>query len=204
MKIIFVIPSLHPGGMERVMSMLLGSFKNLVPNGELHLVLYGIKRDVFYNIPDEVIVHRPSFEFDNSKRILHTLKTIFFLRSKLTALNADSILSFGERWNSVVLLSGLFKNWPIFVSDRCQPDLSLGWFQDILRNWLYPKAKGVIAQTYQAKTIFQDMYHQQNMPVIGNPVKQISEVTNVKRDKIVLCVGRLVRNKHHAELIDVF
>jgi len=204
MKFVFIIPSLHTGGMERVMSILLCQFKHLVPNAELHLVLFGIEPSIFYQIPETVIIHRPIFRFDNRRRTWHTLKTVLFLRNKLTSLNADAMLSFGERWNNIVLLSGLGRNWPIFVSDRCRPDLSLGRFQNLLRVWLYPKAKGVIAQTSQAKEIFLEMYCQSNMPVIGNPIKKVKFTTFERREKIILNVGRIIGTKHQAELIDIF
>lgn len=199
-----MIPSLHSGGMERVMAILLWQFSKMLPESEFHLVLYGLKRDVFYEIPDRVVIHRPVFEFDNHQRAWHTLKTLAFLRKKISLLNPDAILSFGERWNNLVLLAGLGKNWPIYVSDRCQPDLSLGRFQDALRKWLYPKANGVIAQTFQARTIFQEMYQQNNIPVIGNPVKQVALTNHVQREKIVLNVGRLIHTKHQRELIELF
>lgn len=204
MQIVFVIPSLHPGGMERVMSTLLFQFAKHYPEVKLHLVLYGRKREVFYDIPKTVTIHRPSFAFNNRVRFWHTLKTVWFLRKTIHQLQPDSILSFGERWNNLVLLAGLGKKWPIYVSDRCQPDKSLGRVQDVLRKWLYPKAYGVIGQTAQAKQIYQKLGLNDNLPVIGNPIPQGKPKHLEEREKIVLSVGRLIDSKHHAELIEVF
>ncbi|MFT7072184.1 MAG: glycosyltransferase involved in cell wall biosynthesis [Patiriisocius sp.] len=204
MKFAFIIPSLHPGGMEKVMSVLLQSFAQREEKTELHLILYGIKRDIFYDIPPSIVIHRPTFTFNNRWRLWHTLKSLIFLRQKVQSLKPDSILSFGERWNNMVLLAGLGANWPVYVSDRCQPDKSLGRVHDFLRNWLYPKTKGVIVQTEQAKKIYQKMYHNPNTQVIGNPIKQVGLINEEDREKIVLCVGRLIDSKHHAELIQLF
>lgn len=203
-NIVFVIPSLQPGGMERVMSILLWETRNQLPTASLHLVLYGINRDVFYEIPEQIKIHRPQFKFNNKRRTLDTLKTLWFLRKKISNLNPDAILSFGERWNNLVLLAGLGRKWPIYVSDRCQPDLSLGPIQDVLRKWLYPKAMGVIAQTSQAKAVYQQMYRQKNLYVIGNPIKQVNSLECAPREKIILNIGRLIDSKHHVELIHIF
>ena len=80
----FVIHSLQAGGMERVMSELLHFFA-ANDNYNIHLVLYGIKRDVFYEIPSNINMHLPPFTFDNSRRIQSTIKTHFFLRKKIQA-----------------------------------------------------------------------------------------------------------------------
>jgi GalNAc-alpha-(1->4)-GalNAc-alpha-(1->3)-diNAcBac-PP-undecaprenol alpha-1,4-N-acetyl-D-galactosaminyltransferase len=106
-KICFVIHSLQAGGMERVMSELVNYFA-ANEKYTVHLVLYGIKREVFYEVSKRVLIHRPSFEFDNSKRLFHTVKTIAFLRKTIRAINPISVLSFGETWNNMVLLS---LNW---------------------------------------------------------------------------------------------
>ena len=103
-KIAFLIPSLQPGGMERVMSELIDFF-NRKQNLELHLVLFGLSREVFYEISSSVIIHKPAFEFDNKKRFWHTIKTILFIRKTVKKINPTSIFSYGELWNNLVLLS---------------------------------------------------------------------------------------------------
>jgi GalNAc-alpha-(1->4)-GalNAc-alpha-(1->3)-diNAcBac-PP-undecaprenol alpha-1,4-N-acetyl-D-galactosaminyltransferase len=202
-KICFVIPSLHPGGMERVMSELINSFSKK-ENVEIHLILYGIKRDVFYKIPLNIFIHRPNFVFNNKKRIWSTIKTLFFLRKKIKQLNPSTILSFGELWNSFVLISLIGIKLPIFVSDRCQPDKSWGFVQDILSKLLYKNARGIIAQTNKAKDIYIKKYKHPNIKVIGNPIRKIENEAQLQKERIVLSVGRLITSKHHDELIKLF
>lgn len=202
-KLFLLIPSLQTGGMERVMSELSWYFCQH-PELEVHLVLYGIKRDIFYQIPKNLIVHIPDFVFDNRKRFWHALRTLFFLRSKIKKHRPDSILSFGEYWNSFVLLALFGLPYPIYVSDRCQPDKNLGYLHDRLRNWLYPKAAGVIAQTEKAKWIYDGMFNHHNIIVIGNPIREIPYKPNIIKENIVLSVGRLIQSKHHDELIKLF
>ncbi len=200
--ICFVIHSLQAGGMERVMSELLNYFA-ASNRYHVHLVLYGIKRDVFYDISKDIIVYRPSFEFDNSKRVLSTIKTNFFLRKTIQKINPVAALSFGERWNSMVLLALLGTKVPLYVSDRAQPNKSLGKLHDALRKWLYPNAKGVIVQTEKALAIYKGMYAQTNFKVIGNPIRQIP-AQDIPRENCILMVGRYIKSKQQDVLIEIF
>jgi GalNAc-alpha-(1->4)-GalNAc-alpha-(1->3)-diNAcBac-PP-undecaprenol alpha-1,4-N-acetyl-D-galactosaminyltransferase len=201
-SVCFVIHSLQAGGMERVMSELVNYF-SATKKYQVHLVLYGIKRDVFYPISNDIIVHKPSFEFDNSKRLISTFKTIRFLRTKIKEINPISVLSFGERWNNLVLLSLYGTKIPVFVSDRSQPDKSLGFKDDFLRKMLYPNAKGVIVQTEKALEIFQKMYRHTNFKVIGNPIRQI-ENTVLEKENYILMVSRYIESKQQNKLIEIF
>jgi len=202
-KIAFLIPSLNPGGMERVMSEIIDYF-NSKTNLELYLVLFGLNREVFYEIPSSVVIHKPDFEFDNKKRIWHTIKTILFIRKTIKKINPNTVLSFGELWNNLVLLALLNTHYPVFVSDRCQPNKSLGKLHDFLRRILYKNATGIVAQTSIAKSICQKgIVKNTNIRVIGNPLMK-QELVTTPREKIVLSVGRLIESKHHNELIKLF
>jgi len=203
LKILFLIPSLQIGGMERVMSQLLIEFskKN---NIEIHLMLYGKTREIVYDIPESIIIHKPPFKFNNSIRFLHTLKTLKYLRKETKNIHPDTILSFGEIWNNLVLLA-LFKlKYPIYISDRNKPGKSLGKLQDYLRRKLYPNVTGIIAQTKYAKDFYSEFITTNKISVIGNPIKILDEKVNIKKENIVLTVGRLIKTKHHDELIKLF
>lgn len=203
MKIVFAVHSLCPGGQERVVSVLINEFsKN--KNIEIHLVMYGKSPELFYSIPVSTIIHKPDFVFNDNLRFLFTLKTMWFIRKTLKLLNADAILSFGEHWNSFVLLSCIGFKLPIFVSDRNQPGKDLGFIQEALRKYLYPKAKGIIAQTTTAKEILFSKTKHPNIRVIGNPIPESKLNEGIKRENIVLTVGRLIDTKHHDALIKSF
>ncbi len=188
--------------MERVMSVLLNYFA-AKKTYEVHLVLYGRQRDIFYDIDENIIIHKPTFEFDNSKRIRATLKTLLFLRKTVKHIGPKSILSFGERWNNLVMLALMNTGIPIYLSDRAQPDKSLGAKDNFLRKILYPRAKGLIAQTLRAKEYYESISLNNNITVIGNPIPQ-QNILQYGRENIVLSVGRLIKSKHHDELIKIF
>lgn len=201
-KVCFVIHSLQAGGMERVMSELINYFASK-EEYSVHVVLYGIKRDIFYTISNNAIIHKPDFEFDNSKRLLSTVKTMRFLRKKIKQINPVSVLSFGEKWNNLVLLSLYGTKIPVYVSDRSQPDKPIGAKDEFLRKKLYPKAKGVIVQTKKALGIFKTYYHHSNFEVIGNPIRQIP-ASDCLKENVILMVGRYIESKQQNVLIEIF
>jgi GalNAc-alpha-(1->4)-GalNAc-alpha-(1->3)-diNAcBac-PP-undecaprenol alpha-1,4-N-acetyl-D-galactosaminyltransferase len=203
-KLCLAIHSLQAGGMERVMSELAAYFCKK-PYLEVHLVMFGIKPELFYKTPDNLIIHKPPFVFDNRKRFWYTLKTMSYLRNLIRHISPFSVLCFGEYWNNFVLLSTLGLKYPIFVSDRSQPDKSLGFLHDKLRHWLYPRAKGLIFQTEKAKEIYLTNNKHHNTNVIGNPIRNFNnDNLPIKREKIVLMVGRLIKTKHQDKLIEMF
>ncbi|NLA47830.1 MAG: glycosyltransferase family 4 protein [Bacteroidales bacterium] len=203
-RICLVIPSLQAGGMERVMVELAGNFSSR-KGIEVHLILYDLSREIFYKVPQDVFIYKPTFDFHNRWRLFYTIKTLFFLRKSIKKINPITILSFGEYWNSFLLLSLIGLKYPVFVSDRSQPDKSLGRFHDLLRRRLYPKAKGLIFQTEAARRIFFRNNRHRNTFVIGNPVRQIPSLREMaNREKVVLMVGRLIKTKHQDKLIEIF
>lgn len=202
-SICLILPSLSTGGMERVMSEL-ANYLSSKSDVIVHLVLYGIKREIVYSIERKVVIHTPSFEFNNRYRGVSAIRTMFFIRKKIKEINPTTILSFGEYWNSFVLLSLFGLKFPVFISDRCQPNKTFGLPHDALRKWLYPFASGIIAQTEKARQIYQKKFPKSYINTIGNPIRKITPNNTIKRENIILTVGRLIRTKNHDKLIEIF
>lgn len=199
-----VIPTLQAGGMERVMSELALYFctHNEI---ELHLILYGNKISMFYRLPESIITHKPEETFNNRFRLNSTIKRLLFLRKTVADIKPDSILSFGEYWNSFVLIALLGLKYPVFVSDRCQPDKNLGKLHNTLRKLLYPRARGIIAQTSIASAFYQKQFKHTNIKIVGNPIRIPDETTTEPaKENIVLTVSRLIKTKNHDKLIQLF
>lgn len=173
-------------------------------DAEVHVILYGIERNVFYEIDERAVFHRPEFVFTNKHRTWSTLKTMAYLRKEIKRINPDTVLSFGNYWNNFVLLATRGLKYPVYVSDRSSPAKDMGRFQNKLRNKLYPKATGVIAQTSKAKDYYDKLFKQENYAIIGNPIRDIEIPTNNKRGNIVVSVGRLIKTKHYDRMIKLF
>jgi GalNAc-alpha-(1->4)-GalNAc-alpha-(1->3)-diNAcBac-PP-undecaprenol alpha-1,4-N-acetyl-D-galactosaminyltransferase len=202
-KLCLAIPSLQAGGMERVMSELSFFFcqKN---NLEVHLILYGITCEIFYSVPNNLIIHKPNVVFNNKYRAVYTIGRLYYLRKVIKKIKPDSVLSFGELWNSFVLLALIGLSYPVYISDRCSPVRKFNAFHSFLRKTLYPKAEGIIAQTDKAKEIYYEQFKHRNIVVIGNPIREINVSEKVVKQNIVLMVGRLIKSKNQDKLIEMF
>ena len=203
-KICLAIHSLQPGGMERVMSELAGYFCQKT-GIEVHLVLYGKKPELFYKLPESIIIHKPASKFNNQLRLVSSFKRLFFIRKTVKSIGPESLLSFGEQWNSFVLLALIGLHIPIFISDRGSPLSKSSNFHSLLKKILYLRAQGIIAQTEKAAQVYRLRFKNANIKVIGNPIRKIrGQETSVEKENIVLTVGRLIHSKHHDKLIELF
>jgi GalNAc-alpha-(1->4)-GalNAc-alpha-(1->3)-diNAcBac-PP-undecaprenol alpha-1,4-N-acetyl-D-galactosaminyltransferase len=200
-RLCLVIPSLSAGGMERVMSELAIYFSG-ISNLDVHLIILG-KGKRFYDIPTSVTVHEPDFYFNNKYRIYHTFKMLWLLRKSVKYIKPHAILSFGEMYNSFVLLGTLFLNMRVYVSDRSKPDKRWGKVHETMRKILYNHASGIVAQTNYSRQFLEKEIKHTNICVIPNPVQLFNKTPKEKKN-IILNVGRLIKTKRIDILINLF
>ena len=202
-KIAFVIPSLSPGGMERVMSEIINYIANST-NIEIHLITL-VKEEFFYNIEKNVYVHQPTFSFNNEGfRFFNIIRTGYFLRQKLKAIKPYSVLSFGETYNSFVILVAYGIKTKIYISDRSKPDKDWGYLHNHLRKILYKKATGIISQTSYSKNFLLKETKNKNIKVIPNPIDLKKYQISLNKENVVLYVGRLISSKRIDILLECF
>ena len=201
-RICFAIPSLNLGGMERVTIEIANFIKN---NSDYEVTIIKLAKSEknFYEVPAGVTLVEPDFLFNRKLRIYHSFKLLFFLIKTIKQINPVSILSFGEMYNSFVLLSSFFTNTKYFVSDRSQPDRNWGFFHIQMRKLLYGRAFGIVAQTTYAKKYLEKELEHRNIKVIPNPLRR-NDYEIGEKDKIILYVGRLIASKRVDLLIDAF
>jgi glycosyltransferase involved in cell wall biosynthesis len=200
-KLCLVIPSLKAGGMERVMSDLANYFSQK-EHIEIHLI-YLSKGARFFAVNNKVIIHEPNFHFNTNNRKKDQIRTILFLRRKIRDIKPDSLLSFGEMYNSFVIIATFFLKCKVFVSDRSKPDKKWGPFHEGLRKILYGKTFGIVSQTSVSKRFLSKETGQNNIKVIPNPI-DVTKFSVLNRDNIILTVGRLIPTKNLDLLIEIF
>lgn len=201
-KIALVLPCLNAGGMERVMSELAIYFC-VQKKVEVHLILM-TNQVIFYTLPAEVIIHEPYPKIYKKNSFWNAIKTMWYLRKKIITVNPTAVLSFGEMYNSFVLIATIFTSYKIYVSDRSKPDKNWGKYHHFLRYISYKRASGIIAQTQIAKEIMVKRLPHANVKIIGNPIKPMVSTTKIVRKNIILTVGRMVKSKRHDLLINLF
>lgn len=204
-NIVIVMPTLTSGGAERVISILANSW--IKQGYQVTLILWNADNK-FYTIDERIRIIDLNFRYKNQiEKIYKQFRVIYSLRQILKSIQPTFVLSFLPLNNIVTLISSLFLNMNIIVSERNNPkelniDLSKRLF--FLRNFLYTKyANGIIAQTELAKTLISQEFPNKKIIAIPNPIKR----TNVNRDKtetnLLLNIGRLHPQKGQLDLIDI-
>lgn len=202
MKLFIIIPTLKQGGAERVSSELASHFSN--KGVEVHLVLLA-QADNFYEVANSVHIHRLGFvNHGKLKKVISEIKVFFKLRSLLRQYKPDSVLSFMDKFNIFTILASFFLNLKVFISDRSNPNLKLSPLILVSKKIIYPLSCGIIAQTALAKNTLLDITNHKNIVVIPNPVKEVRLFPNIKKEKIILNVGRLVDEKGQKYLLEAF
>jgi glycosyltransferase involved in cell wall biosynthesis len=203
MKIFFIIPTLSHGGAERVISELANS---LSQNGHNVSVVLWLGGNQFYQLDDKVkLIDFKLQHASKLDKIIGLLKVTYKLRKLYMQEKPDAVISFLTRTNIIAILSGLFLDTKIFISERNNPYL---WDNNsqlilLLRNFTYKRATGFIAQTKTAQKLASQKFHIGSQ-VIANPIKSISLSPDIKKEKIILNIGRLHEQKGQKYLLEAF
>lgn len=202
-KVCLVIPSLRHGGAERVMSVLVNEWSSY-QNVEVTLLLL-TRQKKYYPIDEKVTVIEPERGYSPTliSKMFYKIWTLFYIRKEIKKLNPESILSFCEIYNNMVLLSLVGVKCRKYVSDRSNPAKNLGFVHESLRGLLYKRANGIIAQTERGKAILLKKTKNRNIINIPNPLRSISR-ENVLKENIILNVGRNEPTKNQLELVETF
>lgn len=197
-----MIPSLKIGGMERVCVSLANYLAQRTPH-QIFLITLSNK-GLSFEIVGEVNVLQPDFDASELSFLAASYRAIRHLRGYLQYLRPASVLSFGDRYNSLVILATLGTGIPVFVSNRMNPHLSNGKMIDWLNFLFYRFSAGIVAQTQLAKELFTERYQHQNIAVIPNPYIVRDQLGNSSKEKIILNVGRFSDQKNQHLLVRYF
>ncbi len=135
-----------------------------------------------------------------------TLRRIKRLRSLFEEINHDVVLSFLGATNLQTIIAGFGNEAKLVISERNDPamqQLAFPWEQ--LRKHLYTKADIVTANSRGAIETMKSFVSPEKLVYVPNPViiPTCSEDTNDRR-KIILFVGRLVKQKGVDVIIEAF
>ena len=199
-KICFVGGGLKGGGQERALTSLANYYAS---KGYEITIINLFKTEQFFDLENNITVIWPDIDRNKFPRFLYALHIMFFLRKSIRNSKTDVILSFGEWFNSFVILSTRLSGIPLYVTDRMGPELKISLLLEITRKILYRFATGIIAQTHTAAEIIRKKTQATNIVVIPNPVNCIDTDTSIKKKQIVTVV-RLSKEKGNIILVEAF
>jgi glycosyltransferase involved in cell wall biosynthesis len=191
------------GGIERALSVLANKWVKL--GFEVRYVSC-LKSDPFYELDSKIKVIEPDFRRSGGlvNKIIFYPKLIFYIRCQIKNENPDRVLSFGDFFNPIVLLAASGLKIPVYISDRTSFDFKFPKYIKVLKNKLYPKSAGFIAQTSRAFEAKKKQFGAQfNQVVIPNAIREIKK-TNEPKENIILYVGRFSWEKNPIALLQAF
>lgn len=196
MKVIFVIVSMSGGGAERVISILANQFAK---SGLDVCIVMTAGDEVAYELDERIELRSMGGTSGGSlkKRIqrVHNMRKVF-------KENRNSIIiSFGPGTSFFTVVADLFLHHHLIMSERSDP-AACG--HPFLRNCVYAQAKNIVFQTKEAKGCFPS-YIQKKGVVIANPISgNIPNVSMAQREKTIVAVGRLEKEKNYPMLLHAF
>ena len=148
-------------------------------------------------------------KFKHSERplckFIFYIRVIFSLRRTIIKNIPDVVLVFGDWFSPLVLFSLLGLTIPVFISDRTSPDYRFKFPLPLFKKWLYPRSAGFIAQTKRAAEFKHKQFgNKLNIAVIPNALREVFLYPDIKREKIILYVGRFAWEKGPERLISAF
>lgn len=199
MKIQFIISSLSSGGAERVLSNLAN---HLSKKHEITIVTFSCE-EPFYFLSENIqlikldLLKKSKNIFDSVK---NTIDRIFTLRKIMKGLEPDVNISFMTHTNILSIIAAKLTTQKIIVSERTIYDFDDSRILNFFRRVTYPFCDYLIAQTQADK---QHYHFMNNVQVIYNPIS-LDCIEKKKKQKIILAVGRLDKQKGFDNLIYAF
>jgi len=201
-KIVIVSPSLKIGGIERALTVLANYFNE---KGHKVLFISCLGGERFYTLNKEIEIKEPKLQNKGGlSKLFFYVTILFFIRKEIKKFKPDVILSFGDWFNPLVLLSLINLKYPIYISDRTSPDYNFNIFTKLGKKILYPLSSGFIAQTPLAANYkIKQFGNKLNIKVIPNAIRNVNTIENIK-ENIILYVGRFAWEKAPERLIQSF
>ncbi|HEY0687131.1 MAG TPA: glycosyltransferase family 4 protein [Steroidobacter sp.] len=209
MKLLLMIPSLGPGGAERVMSLLAGA---LAARGhDVCLLTLCDARADFFAVDSRV--RRVALNVaGDSRSVYEALRSnagrVRAIRRAVIEAAPDAVLSFMTTMNVLAILACVGLRTRVVVSERIDPQSHAGeklW--TLLRSIVYPRADALVVQTKQAAAWFRERLRRTPVAVIPNPVTAAVETADPSlrmQGRFILAAGRLVPQKGFDILIRSF
>lgn len=201
--LLFINYTLNFGGAERFITGLANYFNE---QGVKVSIILLDQSPVQYCLNESIRVIKPPFRRPQSRplKLYYFFKVFLYLRKWVKIINPDKIIN--SAFPSFVL-AAVGKRWPLNIAIRCDPantamieGLNLPLF---IRRPLYKRADYIIAQTNYASEFMKDQFTRTRICIIPNFLSPFA-YSEMKRNKVVLYVGRLIKSKGVNILLESF
>ena len=203
--IAFHLNCLCLGGAERVVSNLANRFAKEGYKVYIATEWYDEKE---YSLDEKVKRIHVGLRKEDEKRnrIAKFILRVKYLKEFVNEYKPDVLVSFAHRANYRALMAAGKSKTPVIVCVRANPaGLYDGFFDEIQKKWLLPKASGAVFQTKEQREFFAP-FLQDNSAIILNPVNdRYLEYSRAEcAEKMVVQHARLVDCKNQEMLCRAF
>ena len=193
MKIAFIIATLQNGGAERVLVSLANEF---CKNCEIKIIKFD-NLPSFYELDKGVLVEDlPAFKFTNLyHKIASRFKKFFALRKALKESKADIFISFLDSTNIACIMANFGLKTPLIISEHSTQGYLKPKIWRLLRRLFYPYCDALTVLSSKDRAYYESFV--KNVKLLLNPC-HFTPCLNLKKENVVLFVGRLDKNKNCA------
>jgi GalNAc-alpha-(1->4)-GalNAc-alpha-(1->3)-diNAcBac-PP-undecaprenol alpha-1,4-N-acetyl-D-galactosaminyltransferase len=186
-KVFFIAPALSMGGMERASA---NTANGLNEAGYEVVFLTLFKKEHFFELNQGITIIEPD---GFNKQRLSFYKSIKWIRSEVKKHNPDQVLVFNKLYGAITAFALIGMKYDYFLSERSSPLFIWKFPFNLINKIAYTlnPPKGVIAQTEIAANYQRKYFKKSKVVVIHNSVREVKLYPEIKRENVILAVGRL-------------
>ena len=212
LKCVFLITGMMMGGAERVLS----TIANEMAARGHQITLISLKPDASaYPLNSKIEFICSDCKITNSNYLIKiiqmcasAIKGLNKYRSIVKEKQPDVVLAFLTNSNFLALICKklYFRHIPLVVSERADPCARKSKLIKFMITWLYPQADCIVCQGSKVAAYFKSVNEKSKINIIPNPIDAdcICQNTPVKRNKKIVAIGRLCKQKNYDLLIESF
>ena len=211
-KIIFFIPNIEQGGIEKNFLLLTNYFSN--KNYKIEVLYSKISKNIFSQINKKIILKKSKnyikiFNFIFSNRISNSINCFIYFILKLKTEKNSILISMQDHPFAIIL--GKIKKISCILRIANHPEASLKFFNNkiffsiklFIKLFFYRFATGIICNS-RSSAVFLNKKIKNNIITIYNPIIIKKKIKIKKRKNFLLSVGRLEKQKNFIGLINAF
>jgi len=163
-------------------------------------------RNLYYQLNDGVNIEYLDCEKDNSLPFLKRYKLrMKKIKSAIKKINPDVVISFMSETNIDVCFAMMGLKIPLIVSERNDPKIDpASRVKQCMRRIAYNKPTGFVFQTPDARGYFSKKIREKSCIILNPLSSSLPLPYEGLRDKRIVSVGRLNKQKNFPVLIDAF